>query len=50
VLGVRGHRQQANVESASATIAPAVNRELTALSDEAARHMPDVGNIFLCYP
>ena len=29
---------------------PAVAKELTRLSDEAMRHIPDVGNIFLFYP
>lgn len=51
LVGARSVEQlKSNVESVSAPIDRAVDGELTALSLEAGRHLPDVGNIFLFYP
>ena len=41
---------ESNIRAASAAIAPDAEKRLTALSEEAGTHMPDVGNIFLYYP
>jgi aryl-alcohol dehydrogenase-like predicted oxidoreductase len=51
LVGARSLAQlQSNVEAASAPIEPSLEKELSALSEEAMRHLPDVGNIFLYYP
>jgi len=51
LVGARSLDQvRSNLQSASAAITTAAEREFTALSDEAAKHLPDVGNIFLFYP
>jgi myo-inositol catabolism protein IolS len=51
LVGARSKAQvRSNVESASAAIASEAEQELSALSQEAAKHLPDVGNIFLHYP
>ena len=51
LVGARSADQiQSNVTAGSVAIQPAVAKELTRLSDEAMRHIPDVGNIFLFYP
>ncbi len=51
LVGARSRAQvEQNVRAASMPFEPQIERELTALSREAARHLPDVGNIFLFYP
>jgi aryl-alcohol dehydrogenase-like predicted oxidoreductase len=51
LVGARSAGQiQSNVTAGGGSIEPAVAEELTRLSDEAMRHIPDVGNIFLFYP
>jgi myo-inositol catabolism protein IolS len=51
LVGARSIEQlRSNVQAASAPIAPVVAEELSALSEEASRRLPDVGNIFLFYP
>jgi myo-inositol catabolism protein IolS len=51
LVGARRVEQIAsNVAAANGSIEPAVAEELTRLSSEAMRHIPDVGNIFLFYP
>jgi aryl-alcohol dehydrogenase-like predicted oxidoreductase len=51
LVGARSAGQiQSNVTAGSGTNLPAVEEELTRLSDEAMRHIPDEGNIFLFHP
>ncbi|MGA2974571.1 MAG: aldo/keto reductase [Spirochaetia bacterium] len=51
LVGARSMEQlRKNVQSASARIEPSVESELSAISDQAGRYLPDVGNIFLYYP
>ncbi len=51
LVGARRVEQiESNVAAANGSIEPAVAEELTRLSSEAMRHVPDVGNIFLFYP
>lgn len=51
LVGARSIPQvESNVRSASAPLEPDVEQELSALSREAERHLPNVGNIFLYYP
>ena len=51
LVGARSMEQvEANVRAVSAAIPQKAEQELTALSVEAWRHLPDVGNIFLFYP
>ena len=44
------HQVESMVTAGKGSNEPAVARELTQLSSEAMRHIPDVGNIFLFYP
>lgn len=51
LVGARKVEQiESNVAAGNGSIEPAVAEELTRLSSDAMRHIPDVGNIFLFYP
>jgi len=45
-----GQQLENNADAAAGILDPKVESQLSALSDEAMRRIPDVGNIFLFYP
>jgi len=51
LVGVRSKAQlEKNAAAAAGRNPPEIDEELTRLSSEAMRHIPDVGNVFLFYP